>query len=152
MDCCNVEKSEKGEMNKPVLIGLLAGLGLLIFYVSIVSIFQGFEFALLSLRSKWFLFFPLAIGFGAQIGIFSAIRHSAQVTGTAIGTGGVSAGSMLACCSHFLFNVIPFVGFSGLAIFVTKYQDWFLVLGIVSNLFGIFIMRNHLMKMKGGKK
>ena len=135
-----------------VLYGITAGLGLLIFYLAVVSIFQGIEFAFLNLRSLWYLIFPLAIGFGTQIGLYTSIKHTAALTGTVDGTGGVSAGSMVACCSHFLLNLIPIVGISGLAVFLTAYQRWFLSIGIISNVVGITIMIKHKrkMKMKGG--
>ena len=119
--------------NNAHLYGILAGIGLLIFYLSVVSIFQGIEFALLNLRSLWYLIFPLAIGFGTQIGLFFSIKHTAQLTGTVAATGTISGGSMIACCSHFLLQMIPLVGISGLAIFLVKYQVWFLIIGILSN-------------------
>mgnify|MGYP001614359717 CR=1 FL=1 len=134
-----------------ILYGILAGIGLLAFYLTVVSIFQGIEFAFLNLRSLWYLIFPLAIGFGTQIGLYTSIRHTAALTGTVAGTGGISAGSMVACCSHFLLNIIPIVGISGLAVFLMKYQPLFLGVGIISNVVGIGIMMNHKKKMKNLK-
>lgn len=133
-----------------VLYGLLAGLGLLGFYLGIVSLFQGVGFAFMNLRSLWYLIFPLAAGFGTQIGLFFSIRHTAQLTGTVAGTGAISGGSMIACCSHFLLNMIPIAGASGLAIFLVRYQAWFLGVGIVANVVGITLMIRHKRKMKGG--
>ncbi len=135
--------------NNSVLYGLLAGLGLLIFYLGVLSLFQGVEFAFLNLKSLWYLIFPLAIGFGIQIGLFFSIKHTAALTGTVAGTGAVSGGSMIACCSHFLLNMIPFLGISGLAVFLMKYQSVFLGVGILSNVFGITLMIRHRNKMKG---
>src|SRR3990167_6583918 len=120
-----------------VLYGILAGMGLLLFYLTIVSIFQGVEFAFLNLRGLWYLIFPLVIGFGTQIGLFASIKHTAQLTGAVAGTGTISGGSMIACCSHFLLQMIPLVGASGLAIFLVKYQAFFLGIGIISNAAGI---------------
>ncbi len=134
-----------------ILYGLLAGIGLLVFYLGVASIFQGIEFAILNLRSLWYLIFPLAGGFGIQIGLYTSIKYTAAITGTVAGTGGVSAGSMIACCSHFLFNIIPFIGFSAIAVILMKYQPWFLSVGILSNLVGIGIMVRHKRKMKGGE-
>ncbi len=133
------------------LYGILAGLGLLIFYLSVVSIFQGIEFAFLNLKGLWYLIFPLVVGFGTQIGLYTSIKHTAQLTGTVAGTGTISGGSMIACCSHFLLQMIPIVGISGLAIFLVKYQSWFLIIGILSNIFGIAVMLRHKRKMKGGE-
>ena len=134
-----------------VLYGILAGIGLLLFYLTIVSIFQGVEFAFLNLRSLWYLILPLIIGFGTQIGLYFSIKHTAQLTGTVVGTGSISGGSMIACCSHFLLQAIPFAGIAGLSLFLVKYQAWFLIVGIISNIFGITVMLKHRRKMKGGK-
>ncbi|MBS3086099.1 hypothetical protein J4422_00155 [Candidatus Pacearchaeota archaeon] len=141
-------KNKKVVKNNSVLYGILAGLGLLLFYLTVVSIFQGIDFAFLNLRSLWYLIFPLAAGFGTQIGLYASIKHTAALTGTVAGTGGVSAGSMIACCSHFLLNIIPIVGLSGIAVFLTAYQKWFLGVGLLSNLIGISIMIKHKRKMK----
>ncbi len=134
----------------PVLWGLIAGLGLIVFYLTVVSIFQGFEFALMNFRSLWFWLVPLAGGFGTQIGLYTSIKHTASLTGTIAGTGTISGGSMIACCSHFLLNIIPIVGLSGVAIFLVKYQTAFFGVGILSNLIGISLLINHRKKMKGG--
>lgn len=144
------QKERIEKKNYSILYGVLAGLGLLVFYLVVVSIFQGISFAFLNLRSLWYLIFPLAIGFGTQISLYASIKHTAALTGTVAGTGGVSAGSMVACCSHFLLSAIPIVGLSGIAIFLAAYQKEFLGIGILSNLIGISIMLNHKKKMEGG--
>lgn len=136
------------KQDNSILYGILAGLGLIVFYIGVVSIFQNFSFALLNLRNLWYLIFPLAIGFGFQIGLYSSIVHTASMTGTAATTGGISAGSMLACCSHFLLNILPIAGISGLTVFLIKYQPAFLGVGIISNFFGIGLMMRHKKKMK----
>ncbi len=136
---------------KSILWGFLAGLGLIGFYIGIISIFQGIDFALINLRSLWYLIFPLVIGFGIQIGLYTSIKHHAKLTGAVAGTGAISGGSMIACCSHFLLNIIPIAGASGLAIFLVQYQPWFLVFGILANVVGITLMVRHKNKMKGGK-
>jgi len=141
---------QKMVKNNSILYGTLAGTGILLFYITIISIFQGTAFAFMSLRNLWYFIFPLAIGFGTQIGLYTSIAHTATMTGTVAGTGGISAGSMLACCSHFLLQMIPFLGLSGLAVFLTKYQTSFLSVGIISNVIGISILINHRRKMKGG--
>ncbi len=140
----------KNKKSNAVLYGVLAGLGLLVFYLSVVSFFQGIEFAFLNLRSLWYLIFPLAAGFGVQIWLYSSIKHTAQLTGAVAGTGTISGGSMVACCSHFLVNIIPIAGFSGFALFLSQYQKWFLGIGIISNVIGIMLMIRHKNKMKGG--
>ncbi len=150
IDCCSDGKSKVGKSNA-MIYGILSGLGLIAFYLAVVSFFQNIEFAFMNLRSLWYLIFPLAIGFGTQIGLFISIKHTAQITGAVAGTGAVSGGSMIVCCSHFLLNMIPIAGTSGLAVFLVEYQPWFLGVGILSNVFGITLMIKHKKKMmKGG--
>ena len=138
--------------NNSVLYGLLAGLGLLLFYLGVLSIFQGIDFAFFNLRSLWYFIFPLAVGFGIQIGLYVSIKHNAMINGVAGGTGGIAGGSMVACCSHFLLNLIPIVGISGLSAILMAYQKWFLAFGILANIFGITFMLRHRNKMKNNLK
>jgi len=140
----------KFKKSNSILYGILAGLGLLLFYLTVVSVFQGIEFAFTNLRGLWYLILPLATGFGTQIGLFFSIKHTAQLTGTVVGTGAISGGSMIACCSHFLLNIIPIAGISGLSIFLARYQSWFLGVGIISNAIGITLLLRHKKAMKGG--
>ena len=100
------------------------------------------------MRSSWYFIFPLVIGFGIQIGLWQSIKHDALVNGTVAGTGGISGGSMIACCSHFLFSIIPIAGASGIAVFLTAYQKWFLGFGILANILGIGLMLRHKEHMK----
>jgi len=134
-----------------ILYGFLAGIGLLAFYILIVSLFQDLELAFLNLRILWYLIFPLVIGFGIQVGLYFSIRHDAYTTTSVATSGGVSAGSMIACCSHFILNLIPLAGFSALSLFLVKYQKSFLEFGIIANVLGIIFLLNHKKKMKGGK-
>jgi len=135
---------------KPFIYGILAGLALFLFYILVLTFFQGFNFAILNFKSLWFWIIPLVVGFGTQIGLYTAIKHTAEITGTVAVSGGITGGSMIACCSHFLLNVIPLIGFSGAALFLAKYQTTFLGIGIAANIFGITLMVKHKRKMKGG--
>ena len=144
-----VIKSEKVN-HKAVIYGLLAGMGIIVFYLVVVSLVQSFSFALFSLNSLKLWILPLAIGFGIQIGLFTSIKHSAMINTQVAGSGGISAGSMVACCSHFLVNIIPLAGLAGVATFLVAYQKVFLGVGILSNAIGISLMMRHKKRMKRG--
>lgn len=135
---------------KPSLYGIFAGAGILAFFLLILTMFQSYGFALYEFKRLWFWLVPLSIGFGTQIGLYSSIKHSAIANAQIAGTGGVSGGSMLACCSHYLLNIIPIIGISGLTSFLMAYQKWFFGIGIASSAFGISLMIRHKNKMKGG--
>src|SRR3989344_2519041 len=135
-----------------IFYGILAGAGILFFYIGVLTIFQSFDFAISEFRNLWFWIIPLAIGFGIQIGLYNSILHTATINTEIATSGGVSGGSMVACCSHFALNAIPILGFSGLATFLMTYQKLFFGLGILSNITGIAILTNHRKKMKENLK
>ena len=134
-----------GAIKKHILVGMGAALLLPLIYVGIITWAQGIEHALYQAASLWYWVAALAGGFGLQAGLFSFIRQSlrerrAAATASVAASGGISAGSMLACCAHHLADVLPFLGVSGLAAFLASQQVLFLVIGILSNLVGITVM------------
>ncbi len=121
-------------MARESVYGALASLSLTVIYFLIVSLAQGFEHALQSFLSLWYLMLPLVLGFGFQIYLFFYLRAAASAT---VASGGVSTGSMAACCAHHIADVLPIAGLSGSLIFFSNYQPLFLLLGILSNAIGI---------------
>lgn len=92
----------------------------------------------------------LVLGFGIQFGLYwyarSGIHLSGNTTKVAVTTGATtSTVSMVACCAHHIFDILPLLGLSVAALFLSKYQIHFFVLGIISNLIGIYIML-HIIK------
>lgn len=136
--------------SRSVLWGTFATISLFGFYFLVVSTVQNVSFTLLNLRTYWYLILPLLFGFGLQVGLFVSIQRTVALTGAVVGSGGFSAGSMVACCSHFLLSFVPFFGISGLAPFLIQYQPWFLGFGIFSNLIGIALLLRHQQNVKGG--
>ncbi len=133
--------------NKAVFYGLLSGIGILSFFIIILTIFVNFSFAISEFKRLWIFILPLSAGFGTQIGLYTSIKHSAIVNAGAATSGTVSGGSMVVCCSHFLFNVIPIIGLSGLAGFLMTYQKLFFSIGIASSALGIGFIIHHKKKM-----
>lgn len=59
----------------------------------------------------------LAIGFGAQIGLFTYLRSAARAAGSGkvvAATGTTSGIEMVSCCTHYLVNLLPVLGATGL--------------------------------------
>ena len=139
--------------HKSIFWSVFAGISLFGFYFLVMSLLQSVSFTLLNLRTWWYLFLPLILGFSIQVGLVVSLQRTMQLTGMVAGMGTFSGGSMLACCSHFLLNIIPFMGISGLAPFFTKYQPWFLGFGILSNAVGVVFLLRHHQKIKnnGGR-
>jgi len=96
---------------------------------------------------------PLLAGFGIQVGLFSYLRRfarlakSGQLSGVPVVTSaGISTGSMIACCLHHVVDVLPILGLSAVAIFVSQFQSFLLAVGVVSNLTGISYMLYNIQK------
>ncbi len=134
-----------GAMKKHIIIGTGAAALLAIIYLGLITLTQDWSHALQQTVELWYWVLALAGGFGIQAGLFSFIRQSiherqAATTGSVAASGGVSAGSMAACCAHHLSDVLPLLGLSGVAIFLVRYQLFFIVVGVLSNIVGIAIM------------
>ncbi len=139
---------------KALVYGILSGVGILAFYISVLTIFQSYGFALSEFKRLWIWLVPLAIGFGTQIGLYTSIKHDAIVNRGMATSGTISGGSMVACCSHYLLNIIPLIGITGLSAFTSflmTYQKAFFSIGIASSIIGIVFMLNHKKNMEGGK-
>lgn len=132
-------------LKRHAVIGVGAGVLLLLIYAGVITLAQGAQHMLEQTARLWYWLAVLAAGFGIQAGLFSFIRQAlrerkASVTASVAASGGVSAGSMVACCAHHLSDVLPLIGMAGLAVFLVKYQTFFIILGIMSNIVGITIM------------
>ena len=123
----------------PMVFGLLAAFGLLVFYLGVITLAQDWSHALQQLaEDRWFVG-AIASGFGIQVGLFTFLRGlqmRTSVSGVAASTG-TSAVAMLACCAHHLTDVLPILGLSGAAVFLNVYKTPLLWVGIVMNGIGI---------------
>ncbi|OGO22664.1 MAG: hypothetical protein A2Z28_00065 [Chloroflexi bacterium RBG_16_51_9] len=132
-------------MKKNILVGMGAAILLFGVYFAIIILAEGLSHAIEQTTKLWYWVAVLAAGFGVQAGLFSFIRRRLRerrvsTTASVATSGGVSAGSMAACCAHHLTDVLPLLGLSSLAAFLASYQLLFIVLGVLSNLIGIVIM------------
>jgi len=106
------------------------------------------------IKSYWYLIILLIGGFGLQIGLFTYFHSLNAITcSTTVASGGISAISMILCCSHYLLNILPFlgavIGISGLAT-LSKYTLQFLIIGVISNIIGIGVIYYQVKKFNGG--
>ncbi|OGO30772.1 MAG: hypothetical protein A2Z29_03720 [Chloroflexi bacterium RBG_16_56_11] len=132
-------------LKKPILVGIIAAVSLMGFSIGIISLAQGWDHALERSSELWYWLLPLDIGFGIQAGLFSFIRQAlkerrASASASMAASGGLSAGSMLACCAHHAADILPLLGLTGVAVFLATYQVPFIIIGIFSNIVGITIM------------
>lgn len=101
----------------------------------------------------------IVTGFSIQVYLYALLKKSVYeaslkraATGSVAASGGISAASMAACCAHHLVDVLPFLGFSAAAVFLSKYQELFLLVGVLSNALGIVMMLRVLKRMGFARK
>ena len=142
---------------RPLIFGGLAALGLLAFYLGIITLAQGWGHATQQLADdRWFVS-AIIVGFGTQVGLYTFLRsmHRHAMAGGVAASTAASTVAMLACCAHHLTDVFAIFGLSGAAIFLNAYKTPLLWLGIVMNLFGIAYLlwkirqqQKHMVHMK----
>lgn len=131
--------------------GIAGSVGLLGFYFATVIAISGWMFAWAQFLASWYWIVGLTIGFGVQIFLFTYLRalHRERMAGAvAVTTGTVSGLTMVACCTHYLVNVLPIVGISAFAAIVGQYQQELFIVGAVSNITGIAYMARQLILTK----
>lgn len=139
-------------VKKSINRGIVGGFLLLAFYFGVLTLANSFSHAVSQFSLLWYWILTLVIGFGIQVGlwfyIYFKIKEKAVkgITGEIAATGGISAGSMIACCAHHLVDVAPLLGLSALFLFLAQYQIFFLILGILSNIIGIILMLEIIQK------
>jgi hypothetical protein len=136
---------------KPIIVGSIASLALLSIYFIILTIAASIEYATRQFLDIWYWIVILVLGFGGQVGLFVYIKNAirektAKLNAEIAATGGITTGSMIACCAHHVTDVLPIIGLSAAAIFLIRYQIPFIILGIFSNLIGLTIMLNTIQK------
>ncbi len=139
-------------MAKEHIHGIIASLALLIFYFAIMGYFQGFQAAVDNFLNLWYVMIPLTIGFGIQVGLYSYAMSSLKTLSGApmAASGGVSTGSMIACCAHHISDVLPLLGLSAAAAFLVRFQVPLILVGILSNAIGITMMLGMIRKHNSG--
>ncbi len=127
-----------------MLWGVGAALTLFAAYLTILSFVSGWVFAIDQLSSFRYFIFALTVGFGIQVGLYlflkEKMRNNAVSGGVVATTGATSAGAMISCCTHYLVNIFPILGVTGIATLVGQYQIELFWVGIFANGIGIFIL------------
>lgn len=126
---------------RPVALGVGVGALLLAVYFGTLSILSGWDFAIDQFGQFWFYVLPLAAGFALQVALFIRLREIVNLSkdaGAVVATSGTtSTAAMISCCAHYLANVAPVLGASGLVAFAAQYQVEFFWIGLLLNLAGI---------------
>ncbi|OGI60947.1 hypothetical protein A2814_02575, partial [Candidatus Nomurabacteria bacterium RIFCSPHIGHO2_01_FULL_38_19] len=111
-------------ITKPILYGILASSVLLGVYFVILTLVSGWNFTQEQFVSYWYFVVSLAVGFGIQIALYQYIKglvHSGQGMGKVVGVSGTtSTAAMISCCAHYLVNLVPILGVTGIATFAAQ--------------------------------
>jgi hypothetical protein len=117
-------------------------------YFGIITWAQGWDYAASQFSlNRWYVL-PIWIAFGVQAALYTILRFrlfiptsSTGHTGALMGTsGGTSLTAMVACCLHHVTDVLPILGVSAAATFLTRYQRPFMLIGLATEIIGILVM------------
>ena len=117
-------------------------------YFGILTWAQGWDYASSQFSlNRWYVV-PIWIAFGVQAALYAILRFrlfipitSTSHTGALMGTsGGTSVTAMVACCLHHVTDVLPILGLSAAATFLTRYQHPFMLVGLGMETIGIIVM------------
>lgn len=137
---------------KSILYGTLASSILLVVYFTVLTLVSGWSFAREQFVNYWYFVVSLAIGFGIQIALYQYIKylvHNGQGMGKVVGVSGTtSTVAMISCCAHYLVNLVPILGVTGIVTFAAQYQVKLFWVGIFFNIIGIVYMVNRIIKFK----
>jgi Cu+-exporting ATPase len=133
---------------RPTGYGALAFGLLLAVYFSLLTLISGWKFTLSQFYDFWFYIVPLGAGFGVQVGLYTRLRqllHGSTDAKAVMATSGTtSTAAMISCCAHYLINVAPVLGATGIVTFAAQYQVEFFWIGIAFNAAGIAYIGNKL--------
>lgn len=132
----------------PVGAGL-AGAGFLtLLFLGLVSWAEGFQHAVdLFWEDRWIVI-PIILGFGVQTALyiilkkrlFVPVAHTGPSGALTGASGGMSTAAMVACCAHHVTDVLPILGLTAAATFLTEYRIAFMGIGLGMTLIGITVM------------
>jgi Cu+-exporting ATPase len=137
---------------KSTLYGTLASAILLGVYFAVLTLVSGWSYAQIQFATYWYFIVSLVVGFGIQIALYQYLKtlvHSGQGMGKVVGVSGTtSTMAMISCCAHYLVNLVPILGVTGIVTFATQYQVKLFWVGLAFNIAGIVYIANRIFKFK----
>lgn len=135
---------------RPLLFGALAFVLLLAVYFAALTLVSGWSFTVDQFSQFWYFILPLAFGFGIQVSLFTHLRAlvgAEKKSGAMVATSGTtSTAAMISCCAHYLANVAPVLGATGLVAFAAQFQVELFWVGLLFNLAGIAYVGNKVLQ------
>ena len=126
---------------RAIATGAVASAVLLALYFLLVGLVSGREYAIEQFMTYWYFLVSLAAGFGIQMGLYTYLKrlvaHSGNSKKVVAVSGTTSTAAMVSCCAHYLTNMLPILGATGLVTFAVQYQVHFFWVGLAFNVAGI---------------
>lgn len=133
---------------RPLAFGTLAAVVMLSVYFGVLTLLSGWNFTVSEFSRFWYYVLPLTLGFGIQIGLYVYLRqrlaHHHSGGKMVIASGATSTGAMLACCTHYLASILPFIGAAGVVTLAAQYQVELFWVGLAFNLAGIIFIASRI--------
>ena len=129
--------------------GLIGMAALLAVYFTVISLISGWSFALNQFFQFWYFIIGLALGFGIQIGLYSYLKDAISrkaSKGVVVVSGTTSTIAMISCCAHYLANILPIIGITGIVVLIGQYQVQLFWFGLISNAMGIVYIAHKIIK------
>jgi hypothetical protein len=121
---------------KPLAIGTIAFLAMLGIYFGVLTLVSGWDFTVSEFTRFWYYVLSLALGFSIQMGLYVYLRQRLAYHHTGgemvVASGATSTGAMLACCAHYLTNILPVIGAAGAVTLIAQYQVELFWVGLAS--------------------
>jgi len=135
---------------RPAGFGTLAFVLLLAVYFGVLTLVSGWKFTVSQFNDFWYYIVPLGAGFGLQVALYTRLRqvvHQSRESGAVMAASGTtSTAAMISCCAHYLVNIAPVLGATGLVTFAAQYQVEFFWIGLAFNVAGIAFIGDRLWK------
>lgn len=132
----------------PLAYGAAATALLLAVYFAALALLSGWQFTRAEFARYWPFIVALALGFGIQVTLFVRLRRlvaSAQGSRTVVAASGTtSTAAMVSCCAHYLVNVAPVLGATGLVAFASQFQVELFWVGLGFSAAGIAFLWSRL--------
>lgn len=140
----------------PVGMGMLGIAGLFLLYFGIVSWAESPQHALDFFWQDRWIVIPIILGFGVQTSLYTILKKRLFIpvshtgpSGALTGAGGAtSTMAMVACCAHHVTDVLPILGLSAAAAFLSQYRTMFMLVGLATTMAGIVVMLVILMRAR----
>lgn len=137
-------------ISQPARTGAGAFGAMLALYFGVLALVSGWSFTVGQFSEFWYFIVPLAAGFGVQVALFRKLREvvsRAKEAGAVLAASGTaSTAAMISCCAHYLANVAPVLGATGLVAFAAQFQVELFWVGLAFNFAGIGYVGTKLWK------